>query len=128
MFGLQTVELLLVALVALLLFGGNLPKVAAEAASWFVRLRRSLGELRRESGIDREIESARRMLEDSVPSDVRSFDVRRAAEETLARPLREAARELEAPAQPTRTDEPPAQAPPERTVPPRSDRGEDTAG
>lgn len=129
MFGLNFSEILLAAFVGLLLFGGSLPKVAAEAASWFVKLKRSLNDLRRDTGIDREIENARRAIEDTVPSDVKTFNLRSAAEETIARPLREAAGEFgrtaSAPAQPVPFPTPP---PPPPAPAPGYDRREDAAG
>jgi Sec-independent protein translocase protein TatA len=89
-FGLSWVELFLVLFVGLLLFGGNLPKVAAEAASWIVRLKRSLNDLRRETGIDREIENARREIEATVEANVRAQEMQQKLTDTIARPFREA--------------------------------------
>lgn len=116
MFGLGMSEIFLAGLIGLLLFGGNLPRVAGQAAQWLVKLRRSLNELRRESGIDREIDAARREIEQSVgPLTAPTLDVRRAAEETFARPLRDAAIAAEqpdaAPQVPAAPTPPPASEP-----------------
>jgi len=54
-------------------------QVAGQAAGAVQRMRRSLEDLRRETGIDREVQNARRAFEDAVPRDVRGLDVRRAA-------------------------------------------------
>ena len=68
MFNLSFLEILLIVVVAVLAFGPRLPQVAAEAAHFMGRMRRSLADLRRETGIDREIEAARRALEEAHPS------------------------------------------------------------
>ncbi|MAW59824.1 MAG: hypothetical protein CMJ94_03190 [Planctomycetes bacterium] len=46
------VELLMVLLVGLLLFGGKLPDIAKDLGRTFFKAKRSLDEIRRESGID----------------------------------------------------------------------------
>ncbi len=45
-------ELVLIVVVGLLLFGGELPKVLGDVARIWIRLKRSVNEFRRESGID----------------------------------------------------------------------------
>ena len=87
-------ELLVIAIVAVLVFGPRLPQVAAEAAHYFGKFRRSLADLRRETGIDREIETARRALEDAVPREVREIDVRSVARRELDELRRETERPL----------------------------------
>ncbi|MFQ5747869.1 MAG: twin-arginine translocase TatA/TatE family subunit [Planctomycetota bacterium] len=59
-------EILVAAIVGLLLFGGRLPDVAKDLGRLFLKARRTLEDIRRESGIDqtlreieREAESAR---------------------------------------------------------------------
>jgi Sec-independent protein translocase protein TatA len=78
MFGLSPIELVVIAVVAILVFGPRLPQVAAEAGGWVVKLKRTLTDMRRDSGIDREIAQARREVENAIPRDVRSFDPSRA--------------------------------------------------
>jgi Sec-independent protein translocase protein TatA len=56
-------ELLLIAVVAILVFGRRLPEVAGQAASHVQRARRAFNDLRRETGIDDEIREARRTFE-----------------------------------------------------------------
>ena len=92
MFNLGPSEIVIVAVVAILVFGPRLPQVAAEAAHFIGRMKRSLAELRRETGIDQEIASARRSLESSIPSEVRTLDVAG----TVRRKAREMEREAEA--------------------------------
>lgn len=119
MFGLGGLELLVVGVVGLLLFGGNLPKVAAEAARWFVGLKRSLNDIRRETGIEREIENAKREIERSVEQSHKVREVQQKLTDTIARPFREAAQDtrnaLDAPLAPP----PPAPEPRVTPDPPR---------
>jgi Sec-independent protein translocase protein TatA len=75
LFGLSPTELFVIVLVAVLVFGGRLPQVAGEAAATVQKLRRALTDLRRESGIDQEIQSARREIEQSVVRPFREADV-----------------------------------------------------
>lgn len=93
MFGLEWSEILVAGIVGLLLFGGNLPKVAAEAARWVVGLKRSLNDIRRETGIEREFENARREVEASVEQSLKVREVQQKLTDTIARPFREVAAE-----------------------------------
>lgn len=93
MFGLGWSEILVAGVIGLLLFGGNLPKVAAEAARWVVGLKRSLNDIRRETGIEREIENAKREVEASVERSLKVREVQQKLTETIARPFREVAQE-----------------------------------
>ena len=58
-------ELLVIAVVAVIVFGKSLPQVAAKGYMQLRRLRRSMEELRRESGIDREMRSIEREMRDA---------------------------------------------------------------
>jgi len=63
-------ELLVALLVALLLFGGRLPEVMKDFGRLYFRMRRSLEDLRRETGIDktlRELEWEARDLARTMP-------------------------------------------------------------
>lgn len=91
MFGLSPIEFAVIIVVAILIFGPRLPQVAAEAAGWIVKLKRALNDMRRDSGIDREIAEVRREVENAVPRDLRAFDPRRAAQEGAQRVSREVA-------------------------------------
>lgn len=63
-------EMLLILVVAILVFGRNLPTVAVQAAAAVQKMRRSLVDLRREAGIDDELRRARREFEQAVPRDL----------------------------------------------------------
>jgi sec-independent protein translocase protein TatA len=56
---LSLLELLLIGVVAVLVFGRRLPEVAGQAAGQVMRAKRALTNLRRESGIDDELRRAR---------------------------------------------------------------------
>lgn len=56
-------ELLLIAIVAVVVFGRRLPVVAGQAMAHVQRARRAFNDLRRETGIDDEIRDARRTFE-----------------------------------------------------------------
>jgi len=60
-------ELLLIAAVALMVFGKRLPEVAVRAAAHVTRLRRSLTEMWREAGIEDELRKVRRDVERTMP-------------------------------------------------------------
>ncbi len=88
MFGLGPTEIVVIVVVAILIFGPRLPQVAAEAAGWIMKLKRSMSDLRRDSGIDREFSEVRRQVENAVPRDLRNFDPARSVQtgmETLKR-------------------------------------------
>lgn len=55
-------EALVVVVLAVLIFGRRLPEVAVQAMRGFHRLRRSLEDLRRETGVDAELREMRRTL------------------------------------------------------------------
>ncbi len=56
-------ELILIAIVAILLFGRRLPQVAGQAAGHVQRARRALNDLKRESGIAEELHEMRRAMD-----------------------------------------------------------------
>jgi Sec-independent protein translocase protein TatA len=65
MLGLSLAEVVVIGIVALLVFGHRLPEVAVQCAVQMQRLRRSLSDLRRESGVDRELRELRRTFEEA---------------------------------------------------------------
>jgi Sec-independent protein translocase protein TatA len=75
LFGISPGELLVIGIVAIMVFGGRLPQVAGEVAATVQKLRRSLNDLRRDSGIDREISNARREFEQGVAKPLREADL-----------------------------------------------------
>lgn len=87
-FNFGTLEILCVAVVAVLVFGRKLPEVAVQAAQVVQKLRRAMTDLRRETGIDEELRRARRTIDEAVPRDLRRMDVRdvvrRQAEQAFA--------------------------------------------
>ncbi len=74
------IELLVVGIGALLLFGKDLPKVAADAGAQFTKLKRSLDATWRDSGLEREV----RQIRDAIPRDLSLGDMARTASEKLA--------------------------------------------
>ncbi len=60
-------ELLVALLIGLLLFGGKLPEVAKDIGRTFFKLRRSVNDLRRETGIDETIRDLKREVEQAKP-------------------------------------------------------------
>jgi Sec-independent protein translocase protein TatA len=79
------IELLVVGIGALLLFGKDLPKVAADAGAQIAKLKRSLDSTWRESGLDKEV----RQIRDALPRDLSLKDVAKSASEKLAIRLEE---------------------------------------
>lgn len=103
-------ELLIVLVAALLVFGKRLPQVAGDAARQMAKLRRSLDEAWRETGMEKEIQQVRRDLEAAIPRDLSIGDMARAASAEMDKRIRanEAeAKQLEAP-----RPEPPKELPP----------------
>lgn len=60
-------EILVALLIGLLLFGGRLPEVAKDIGRTFFKLRRSVNDLRRETGIDETIRDLKREVERAKP-------------------------------------------------------------
>jgi len=79
------IELICVGIAALLLFGKDLPKVAADAGAQFAKIKRSLNSTWRDSGLEREV----RQIRESLPRDLSLADVARTASEKLAVRLEE---------------------------------------
>lgn len=63
-------ELLLVALASVIIFGRRLPQVAARGYAQFQRVRRTLTQMWRETGIEEELRRVQRELEHAVPRDL----------------------------------------------------------
>lgn len=79
------IELIMVGVAALLLFGKDLPKVAADAGAQFAKIKRSLNSTWRDSGLEREV----RQIRESLPRDLSLADVARTASEKLSVRLEE---------------------------------------
>ena len=99
MLGLSLAETIVIGVVALLVFGHRLPEVAMQCAVQMQRLRRSLSDLRRESGVDRELRELRRTIEEASTPPVHPRrllrEARREVEQTLARPASGSQKEQE---------------------------------
>ena len=67
-------EIVILLGVAVLVFGGKLPEAAAQAAAQIQRLKRQLSDMRRDSGIDREIDAVKRSI-DQIPRLPRTIDL-----------------------------------------------------
>ena len=110
-FNFGTLEIVLVAIVAVLVFGRNLPTVAVQAAGVVQKMRRSLADLRRQTGIDEELRNMRRTINTAMPPEVRRMDVR----EIVRRQVEDAAKVGEevqgAPGSPAPSAEVPAPEP-----------------
>ena len=73
-------ELVLIAVVAILIFGRRLPEVAGQVAGRVQQARRAFNDLKRETGIDEELRQAKRTFDQSV------HDARYAARKDPAAP------------------------------------------
>lgn len=101
LFGISPTELMVIAFVAVIVFGQRLPQVAGEAAATVQKIRRALNDLRRDSGIDQEIRNARREIDQSVVRPFREADIGGA----VHREVRAARSELETAQQAPRAPE-----------------------
>lgn len=93
-------ELLIVLVAALLVFGKRLPQVAGDAARQMAKLRRSLDEAWRDTGMEKEIAQVRRDLDAAIPRDLSIGDMARAASAEMDKRIRaneEMAKQIEAP-------------------------------
>ncbi len=93
-------ELLIVLVAALLVFGKRLPQVAGDAARQMAKLRRSLDEAWRDTGMEKEIAQVRRDLDAAIPRDLSIGDMARAASAEMDKRIRateEAGKQIEAP-------------------------------
>lgn len=59
-------ELVLIAIVAILIFGRRLPQVAGQVAGRVQQARRAFNDLKRETGIDEELRQAKRTFDQTV--------------------------------------------------------------
>ena len=59
-------EIIVIVVVAVLIFGNRLPEAASKAYTQFRKLRQSMDEMRRETGIDREIRNIERSVREAT--------------------------------------------------------------
>jgi Sec-independent protein translocase protein TatA len=81
-------EILIVMVAGLLIFGKRLPQVAGDAAKQLVKLRRSLDEAWRDTGMQQEIQSVKRDLETAIPRDLSIGDMARLASAEMDKRIR----------------------------------------
>lgn len=72
-------EIVLILIAAVLIFGRNLPEVAARGAIQVQKLRKGVRDFRRESGFDEEVRRARQLIEDPVRQALEELDAKEAA-------------------------------------------------
>ena len=73
------VELLIVCIAGLLVFGKRLPEVAGQAGKQLVRVRRSIDTAWRETGMEKELRDVRRDIDAAIPRDLSIADMARLA-------------------------------------------------
>jgi sec-independent protein translocase protein TatA len=96
-------ELVIVLIAALLVFGKRLPEVASQAGSTISKFKRNLDGAIRESGVENEI----RKIKQAIPTDISVSDMARAAAKKMEDRLLEVA---EAPAATVAPDAKPSEA------------------
>jgi len=72
-------EILVIGIFGVLLFGKRLPEVASQAGQQLVKFRRSLQQVKAESGMDQEVRKIQRTLEEAIPRDFSVGEVARLA-------------------------------------------------
>lgn len=68
-------EILIILAAALMIFGGNLPEVALRGVAHFMRFRRAVAKMWRDTGLEDELRRVRREVENSLPREA-DFEVR----------------------------------------------------
>jgi Sec-independent protein translocase protein TatA len=125
-------EVLIGGVLAVMMFGKNLPQAAAKAAVQLQRLRRQMGDLRKDMGIDEQIREAEREMRAAMAQAERQA---LAAERAASAQAAELRREIEAPVTPEVTAAPlaasTANVPPtdsNRIAPPSTEAGNASFG
>jgi Sec-independent protein translocase protein TatA len=72
-------ELMIVLVAAVLIFGKRLPEVAAQAGQQLAKFRRSLQDIKNETGIDNDLRKIQRDLQDAVPRELSMGEMARIA-------------------------------------------------
>jgi TatA/E family protein of Tat protein translocase len=81
-------ELLIVVVVAVLVFGKRLPEVAAQAGQQIGKFRRSLQDVKNETGIDEDLRKIRRDIQNVVPRDLSMGEMARIASAELEKRMK----------------------------------------
>ena len=82
------IELMVVLVAALLIFGRRLPEVAGQAGSTLARFKRSIETMREETGIEREIRKAQRDIQGVIPRDLSIGEMARRASAELEKRIK----------------------------------------
>jgi Sec-independent protein translocase protein TatA len=72
-------ELLIVCIAGLLVFGKRLPEVAGQAGKQLVKVRRTIDAAWRETGMEKELREVKRDLDAAIPRDLSIADMARLA-------------------------------------------------
>lgn len=72
-------ELMIVLIVAILIFGKRLPEVASQAGSQLAKFRRSLQDIKNETGIDNDLRNIQRDIQNAVPRNMSMGEMARIA-------------------------------------------------
>jgi Sec-independent protein translocase protein TatA len=88
-------ELLVIGIAGILLFGKRLPEVAGQAGQQLVKLRRSLQQVRTETGMDQEVRKIQRTLEEAIPRDLSVGEVARLASARVQERIESARKEID---------------------------------
>lgn len=81
-------ELMLVVVAAVLVFGKRLPEVAAQAGQQIGKFRRSLQDVKNETGIDEDIRKIQRDIQNVVPRDLSMGEMARIASAELEKRMK----------------------------------------
>jgi Sec-independent protein translocase protein TatA len=103
------VELLIVCVAGLLVFGKRLPEVAGQAGRQLVKVRRSLDAAWRDTGMEKELRDVKRDLDTAIPRDLSIGDMARMASAEMDKRVKanEASAPAPAPAPGTEAAKPP---------------------
>jgi Sec-independent protein translocase protein TatA len=112
-------EILVIGVAGLLLFGKRLPEVAGQAGQQLIKFRRSLQQVKAESGMDQEVRKIRRTLEEAIPRDLSVGEVARLASARVQERIQSARKEIDKEVGLEKPAEPPHEA--GRVGPPASD-------
>jgi len=88
-------EILVIGIAGVLLFGKRLPEVAGQAGQQLVKFRRSLQQVKAESGMEQEVRKIQRTLEEAIPRDLSVGEVARLASARVSERIQSARRELD---------------------------------
>jgi len=100
-------EILVIGVFGVLLFGKRLPEVASQAGAQLVKFRRSLQQVKAESGMDQEVRKIQRVIEDAIPRDFSVGEVARMASARVQERIEKANKELDLEAPPPQATPPP---------------------